>query len=475
MAANVSSELAGRWRPKMVLKRDTFSTIERGQYLGPNGPVDAVLRRIDEVPWWAWPLARHFLKREARALTIAGPLGVAPPLLHLDRRYLVRGFLHGTAMHVAKPVGDLGYFRAARQALHALHRAGICHNDLAKEQNWLRGPRGEAYMTDFQLAARFRGGSWLFRIAAYEDLRHLLKHKRRYVPDALTASERRLVERKSAINRFWMATGKRIYWRVTRSLGVEDREGGGTRTSRDAPAVLAEIRRQPGVRDAAIVPLYFRHGDIWLYAFVEADGLDEAQLHATLDRTLGAHASPDLIQVAPRLPRRTDGALRMDVLALIPANQVEDLDRIELSAADRRLAAMLLSDRKEHGYGPRYSKDAPAIAACLKRHAGVRDAVVLSFPHQRLVTGLYAFVEGDGLQEAELRDHVAAGAPGRKPPEIIQIVAALPRDERGEIRSDLLKDIAMNELDRIGAWSGPEHERKVLADIAAGRQIIRDL
>src|SRR5262249_62122986 len=78
-----------------------------------------------------------------------------------------------------------------KAALRKLHRAGICHNDLAKEQNWLRGRDGSAYLTDFQLAMRFSGRNWLFRIAAYEDLRHLLKHKRRYAPDALTAAERR--------------------------------------------------------------------------------------------------------------------------------------------------------------------------------------------------------------------------------------------------------------------------------------------
>ena len=55
-------------------------------------------------------------------------------------------------------------------ALRKLHRAGICHNDLAKEQNWLRGSDGRAYLTDFQLAACFKTRGWLFRIAAYEDL-----------------------------------------------------------------------------------------------------------------------------------------------------------------------------------------------------------------------------------------------------------------------------------------------------------------
>jgi len=92
-------------------------------------------------------------------------------------------------LHVAKPHGDAAYFRPAKTALRKLHSAGIAHNDLAKGQNWLYSS-GRAYLTDFQLAAHFRRRSRLFRLARYKDLRHLLKHKRRYAPDALTATER---------------------------------------------------------------------------------------------------------------------------------------------------------------------------------------------------------------------------------------------------------------------------------------------
>ena len=58
------SEIAGRWRSSVVLKRDVFSVIERGRFVTPEGEVETVLRRIDEVPWWAWPLARHLFARE---------------------------------------------------------------------------------------------------------------------------------------------------------------------------------------------------------------------------------------------------------------------------------------------------------------------------------------------------------------------------------------------------------------------------
>ena len=61
--------LAARWRRSVVLKRDLFSTVERGYFRAADGEIDAVMRRIDRVPWWTRPVARHFLKREARALT----------------------------------------------------------------------------------------------------------------------------------------------------------------------------------------------------------------------------------------------------------------------------------------------------------------------------------------------------------------------------------------------------------------------
>ena len=101
-------------------------------------------------------LARHlFDARAPRARASPGELGVAPPLLFAGRQALVRGWIDGVPLHIAKPHGERGYFRSAKAALRELHRAGICHNDLAKEQNWLRGTDGRAYLTDFQLATRF--------------------------------------------------------------------------------------------------------------------------------------------------------------------------------------------------------------------------------------------------------------------------------------------------------------------------------
>src|ERR1043166_5918489 len=93
--SDVPAELAGRWRRSVVLKRDVFSIVERGTFSGPNGNTDAVVRRIDDVPWWSRPMARHFLKREARALAAIGTHRIAPSLLLAGPRVLGRCFLDG--------------------------------------------------------------------------------------------------------------------------------------------------------------------------------------------------------------------------------------------------------------------------------------------------------------------------------------------------------------------------------------------
>src|ERR1700756_2893489 len=130
---DVLDQLGARWHSSVVLKRDVFSTIERGRFRTDAGEVEAVLRRLDEVPWWSRPLAYELFRRERKALPRAKPLGVAPPLLFTGRRALVRGWIDAVPLHIAKPHGDAGYFRSAKAALRALHRAGIAHNDLAKE------------------------------------------------------------------------------------------------------------------------------------------------------------------------------------------------------------------------------------------------------------------------------------------------------------------------------------------------------
>jgi len=339
--------LSARWIDGVPLKRDVFSTVERGRFRIDGGEIDAVLRRLDQVPWWSWLLAQHLFGRERTALARANGLKVGPELLWAGKRALVRGFIDGIALHLAKPHGDAAYFRSAKAALHRLHRAGIVHNDLAKEQNWLVGRDSTAYLTDFQLAACFKKRGRFFRIAAYEDLRHLLKHKRTYAPQALTAKERKILARKSFAANVWLATGKKVYRATTRGLfNFADREGGGRRLVNDAPVLVELIRKNPDVRDAAIVAFADRRTGVGLYAFVEADYTAlEAQLRSQLLAAKGPKP-PEHIQVVQVLPRDASGKPRTEILQLVAMNQLDLIEPMMASESDRAFLKELLEQRK---------------------------------------------------------------------------------------------------------------------------------
>jgi len=342
-----AATLAARWTEGVLLKRDVFSTVERGRFRSDAGEVDAVLRRLDFVPWWSIIPARQLFARERRALTLAKGLQVGPELLWAGRQALVRGFIDGVALHLAKPSGDAAYFRSAKAALRRLHRAGICHNDLAKEQNWLVGRDGCAYLTDFQLAGCFKTRGRVFRIAAYEDLRHLLKHKRSYAPDALTPKERKILARKSLVASIWLVTGKKVYRAITRGLfNFTDREGGGRRLVNDAPVLVDLIRRNPAVRDTAIVAFADRRTGVGLYAFVEADQTAlEVQLRNELAAAKGPKP-PEHIQVVQALPRDQSGKPRTEILQLVATNQLDLIEPMMRSDTDRAFLKGILEQRK---------------------------------------------------------------------------------------------------------------------------------
>ena len=302
-------------------------------------------RRDDEACAVAPSSPTRCRKREARALAAIGSAGIAPPLLFTGRRVLVRGFIDGVPLHIARPVGDRAYFRSARAALRRLHAAGFTHNDLAKEQNWLRGADGRAYLTDFQLSSRFRGRT--FRVAAYEDLRHYLKHKRSYAPEALTATEKRILARKSWITRIWMATGKKVYIAVTRGLfRFTDREGGGPRLVNDAPVIAAQLKSQARVRDVVVLAFPDRRAGTGLYAFVEGEpGASEDAIRDFIAQSLRARA-PERLQLVDALPRRADGSVRTEILQLVAMNQVDQVDTLIADETERRIVTKIVADRR---------------------------------------------------------------------------------------------------------------------------------
>src|SRR5215510_8338175 len=131
-----------------------------------------------------------------------------------------------------------------------------------------------------------------------------------------------------------------------------------------------------------------------------------------------------------------------------------------------------VSDRE--GGGTRLLYDAPRIAARLKAHPQVREAVVVAFPDRRAGTGLYAFVEGDpGLTERGLREFLAAET-APKSPEHLQLTGQLPRGVSGEVRSEILELVAMNQVDLIESLIASDDERVLVARIVADRRNLRD-
>jgi RIO-like serine/threonine protein kinase len=179
-------------------------------------------------PWVRW-LSRRLMRREAAVLAALAGIDGVPQLIELERDRLSRGFLEGKPMHRARP-RDPAYFLAAARLLRKLHRAGVVHNDLAKEPNLLVRPDGSPAILDFQLALFSRRRDRLFRLLAYEDIRHLLKHKRTYCPQCLTTRELGILANPSLASRFYMRTVKPAYLLVTRRLlGWRDREGAGDR------------------------------------------------------------------------------------------------------------------------------------------------------------------------------------------------------------------------------------------------------
>src|SRR4029077_354573 len=209
------------------------------------------------------------------------------------------------------------------------------------------GRDGRAYLTDFQLAACFKRRSRLFRIAAYEDIRHLLKHKRSYAPEALTPKERQILSRKSLVARIWLATGKKVYPAVPRGLfNFTDREGGGRRLVNDAPVLMETIRKNPDVRDAAIVAFADRRAGVGLYAFVEADQITlEALIRSELAARKGPRP-PEHIQVVKALPRDAGGRVRTELLQLVATNQLDLIEPMMTSETDRVFLKNILESRK---------------------------------------------------------------------------------------------------------------------------------
>lgn len=318
--------------PDTVHKRDIFSETISGTLEGiPDFPV--VLRKLDGVPLYARPIAWFLARKEIKGLRAVQGIQGTPVLVRVDKSGLLRSWTQGTPLQLAKPT-DPAWYRDAKRLLREMRRAGVTHNDIAKPQNWLMTPEGRAAVIDFQLASVHRRRGTLFRTMAREDLRHLLKQKRAYAPNLLTASEHRMLATKALPARIWMATGKRLYNFITRRLmNWSDGEGTEDRIAHEGPALIAALTAHDRVRDVALHTYALPAKGVGLYAFIETD-LDARALTA-----LAPDPKPELMQPVPALPRNADGTLRDDALSLIATNRLDELALLQ--ADDPDLAAAL--------------------------------------------------------------------------------------------------------------------------------------
>lgn len=208
-----------------ILKKDLFGEIRLLSHSGAKVIVRDTRQAASGLRW----LARMLMRREARMLALLADVDGIADVIQLKSEQLLRTYIDGEALHHFRPT-DPGFFEAATRLRRAIQRAGIVHNDLAKEPNILVQADGSPAFIDFQMAWHSSTRSKLFRIAAREDLRHLLKHKRYYCPDSLTRREQNILDNPSLAAKAWRNTAKPVYLFVTRRiLGWADREGAGDR------------------------------------------------------------------------------------------------------------------------------------------------------------------------------------------------------------------------------------------------------
>jgi hypothetical protein len=221
-----------------VLKQDSLGRVELVELAGRR-----VIRRV--ACGGAWPgsrLVAHLLANRERGALLAldGLAGVpqvvdeaaferAPSLdgrIPLASDVTLRTYVEGTPLHLADALPE-DFFERLEDLVGELHARGVCHNDLHKEQNVIVGAGGWPGIVDFQLASVHRIGSRRFASRARDDLRHVAKHRRRYLRFTQRASPLASapLPPRSALALVWRRTAKPLYNFVTRKLfGYRDGE-----------------------------------------------------------------------------------------------------------------------------------------------------------------------------------------------------------------------------------------------------------
>ena len=203
---------------QILLKRDGLGAIWRVD--------DAVGRPCVVRDWRAAPLpmrpvARVLADREARALQHlsrhrrAGSgwpaaLQIRGASIGRPGELAARSFLAGVPLVEAERLA-LDYFERLEELVAELHAAGVCHNDLHKEQNVLVLPDGRPALIDFQLASVHTSESRAFRSRRADDLRHVGKMLARYERAGKPQPDAAPKRRRGGLSWVWRKTGKPAY------------------------------------------------------------------------------------------------------------------------------------------------------------------------------------------------------------------------------------------------------------------------
>ena len=244
----------------LELKNDQMGLVERVD--GPSGPVVRRVARGGGIPG-SGQVARILMRRERRALERLREVnGVAR--LVLDEAYaatpskdgrkprrshvLMRTWVDGKPLQQATALPE-NFFDLVEDLVRELHAHGVCHNDLHKEANILVGEDGYPALVDFQLASVHQKQDRNFRIRTMEDLRHVEKHRWKYLSrggHARSGEARRPRKERSILALVWLRVGKPPYLFVTRRLfGYKGGERGRPKTG-PWPAWTAPL--EPRVR-----------------------------------------------------------------------------------------------------------------------------------------------------------------------------------------------------------------------------------
>jgi hypothetical protein len=220
--------------PAQLLKRDAFGRVELVERAGLR-----IVRRV--ACGGGAPLsrvvARALLRRERKALLALEPLDGVPRLVERtpSPEVLERTHLDGEPLHRVREL-RVDFFERLEELVRALHARGVAHNDLHKEQNIIVRPDGAPGLIDFQLASVHGRSSSTLARRALDDLRHVAKHRRRYlrfarVADPAVAPARELLDapprapKRKGVALVWRRTGKPLYNFLTRRvLGRRDGE-----------------------------------------------------------------------------------------------------------------------------------------------------------------------------------------------------------------------------------------------------------